>query len=326
MYMNPSYNGTFGNKNADEPAHAPVFGAGVNNTQPVQPVQPIQPAAPMTPQQPILSQQSAMPPQQPIMTSPISPATGDIVIGGSEKKSHKGLIIGVVIAVLVIGGLAAATFLMPKNSTSTAAKEAFNKYANYLLYGEDSTSPLEGEYNEDGIYKIDEINEGAETTEYLKKSGELLDEFILSIKNNTGLTEYMNKYKNHFELEKIIISIKPINEDALATEVLNNDLDTAKNWITSNYLELTKSNNEEIRQYAQAKISYYGAQANYLNDLKTNGCLENADSCAGGTNEELISEMIEQDENVSSIEINARLNVFGGCWTISEKLNGGSES
>ena len=73
-------------------------------------------------------------PQQPVpqMQGPISSGSGDIVLPTSEKKSKKGLIIGVVVGAIVVLCVSVALILNFGNFGSKQF-DSFNVFANYFL-------------------------------------------------------------------------------------------------------------------------------------------------------------------------------------------------
>lgn len=254
--------------------------------------------------------------------------TGDIVLG-PEKKSHKKLIFILVVAALVVGGLFAALFLASNSSNnvnvSNDAKTAFNKYANYLLYGEDSETTLEEEYDEDSIYKIDEMrNENAQVvTNYFKTANELLTNFesLVNGSANSDFIKVVNSYRADFELVRLTFNKEYITEEDLVNEVLNNNLEDAKTWITNKYASLAKSGYENVRKYAEAEIHYYQLYAEYLENLKAKGCFDDGVACDSSMDEVLSSQMTEYEEITLNIRNDAMRSILNNCWTI-EKLMG----
>ena len=265
--------------------------------------------------------------------APVGSGVGDIVLV-PEKKSHRGVVIALIIAVLIIGGLFVAVFLAKNNGgnsgVSEDAKLAFNKYANYLLYGEDSDKVLEGEYDESSIYKLDEIRseDAKAVTNYFKTANELLTNFesLMSGNTNNDLVTAINNYRADFELVRLTFNKEYINEEELASEVMNNDLDTVKTWIASKYNSLTKSSYNNIKQYAEAEINYYQLYAEYLGELKAMGCFNEVSACDTSMGEDLESKMMEYAKIALDIENDSTRNVLSGCWTISGVLNEGNKS
>ncbi len=265
-------------------------------------------------------------------SAPVSSGAGDDIIlsGAAQKRSNKKLIIGIVVGVVLLIGAVVGFLMMRRNNVSTAVNESFYRYANYIMYGEDLDSALEGEYDDSNIYMIDKVggtNSNITSAEFFRKSDELLSNFEESIRNKSEeLINYVNEYRGNFELIKSINNKKNITDDDLVLKVLNNNLDEVKKWVIEEYSDLMKMNYDVIRRYAQAEIGYYQSFAEYLESLKSKGCFEEeANQCEGDVDESLNQKMMEYNEEASGIERDARQNLLKGCWKIDEMINGGSE-
>ena len=280
-----------------------------------------QPVSSATPQQPIVSSQQ---------TTSVSSGTGDIVLAPG-KKSHKGIIIAIILAVLAIGGFFAVMFLTSKSNNvniSDNVKMAFNKYANYLLYGEDSDKALEGGYDEDEIYRLDEVrDENAQIiTNYFKTANELLTNFESLAKGtaNGDLITVVDNYRANFELVRLTFGKEYISEEGLVDEVLNNNLEDTKTWIANKYASLVKSNYENVKEYAEAEISYYQLYAEYLEKAKDAGCLNMEEGliCEDYSDDALESQIDDASDEAGGMVLNANYAVLRGCWGINKILNG----
>lgn len=209
-YMNPSYdNNSVGNSNSGGTNPGGVGGAIGGNqpvvglNQPVSPVvQPVVGAAPQ-PTPPVQPQdQFGQFGQQPMMSSemnsPINSGEGDIYLGGnsSEKKSKKGLIIGVVIIIIlaIVAGIVAILMNSGMFEKSEQQKEsdlatAYNSFANYVMYGEDSTERVN--FNEIGnkvpyFETLERDNNGEyieKAQKYYNKLEEAFNEYMVNNEN-----------------------------------------------------------------------------------------------------------------------------------------------
>lgn len=108
-------------------------------------------------------------------------AVGDIVLADenavAQKKKVKKIALIVVAALVVIGGGLAAFLLLNQANKPSAnkVKTAFNRYANYVLYGEEKDSDI-GEYSASTRYTImDKYIDYDEN--YNKRFKELFDKF-----------------------------------------------------------------------------------------------------------------------------------------------------
>lgn len=277
-------------------------------------------------------------PQQPVfgaggMQTPISSGVGDIMLA-PEKKSHKGVIIALILAVLIIGGLFVVMFLMPKSGGNINASEdiklAFNRYANYLLYGKESDAEIKGEYNADNIYYIDEMrNKDSEVVaKYFETANGLLSDFESLVGNtNNDLMTVVNDYRADFELVRLTFGKIYIDDQELVNEVMNNNLEATKVWINNKYSYLVNSNYDNVKQYAKAEVDYYEAYADYLEKLKSGGCLsiEEGITCEIDGGLELDQQVGNAYSVATGYTAKAQNKILSGCWTISAMLYGGSK-
>lgn len=334
--MNPSYNGTFGSGNAGGNARGSVFGAGGagagvapqsgQSVQPAQPVpgqsgqpvppamaqQPVQPAQPVQPMQPIQSAQPMMA-RQPMMTQqPISsPATDEVVFrGGGEKRSYKKLIIAIIliVAILALGGIAVVKFLMPADgggiSFGSNTKSSFNKYANYLLYGEDSINALEGNYDENSGAKIFDILEMSSDTrkEYSDKLSELWNNFLKGTDNFTlknGVTR-----DDYGERVAFIVTYFKNGEQAehdRSVALARKDEEEAAQIMDDYFTLYNGFDFEDARNYVANGQLLYGSDVDNEND------------------------MMEYSAKVSSAIRNTMQYLVENVWEINEYLNGGGK-
>lgn len=119
----------------------------------------------------------------------MSSGVGDVVLPVQKKKNRLPLIIAIVAVVLIAGVGILIWALALNRSAPTVAnlQTVYNRYANYLIYGEDSTKNLEGEYDRYGIYALhDALNN--EDRAYFNKLNELLNNYF----NMAGKMEISN--------------------------------------------------------------------------------------------------------------------------------------
>lgn len=286
------------------------------------------------------------------MQAPISSGTGDIVLS-QEKKSHKKVVIAIVVAVLVIGGLAALLFLRfgggGNAGVSVNTKQAFYRYANYLLYGEDSDAALEekneeteseGEDESDDyidIYTLDEVVADADATgeegeilagEYFAKAEQLWDTFYGSLGSgvNAELKEMVESYKEDFEFTKIFVEAPVLDNDVFAEKFVTMSRANLNKWIQSYYMGFLNSGYEKIKEYGQNGIQYYGLYADYLEQVKGVGCLSDSGEmvaqCEGLATVEMNDEMLGLMDEMMDYRNEAILATTDDCWTIAKMLNG----
>lgn len=265
---------------------------------------------------------------------PISSGAGDIILAPEKKSYKKPIIIVMIIIALIISGIVVAFSLMPSGgglNVSSDAKIAFNKYANYLLYGEDSDRPLEGEYDDSRIYEFDEMRseDVKNMASYLKKVNSLWNS-LGSLVGNYGdddLKKLVDNYSGNIELINFTFDSEIINEEELIKEVLNHNLEETKAWIVSKYDDMIKSNYDVVKRFGEAEINYYQLYAEYLEKLKSFGCLneEGILFCEDFSDEALESQIEDAYDAVNEITQGANYGVLKDCWEISKYINGGSQ-
>lgn len=129
------------------------------------------------------SQPDAQPTQSAFKNAPdyFNQAVGDIVLAdenaAAQKKKVKKIALIAVVALIVIGGGLTALLLLNQASKPSAnkVKTAFNRYANYALYGEEKDSDI-GEYSDFIAYTIRDKFSNVDEN-YNKHLKELFDKF-----------------------------------------------------------------------------------------------------------------------------------------------------
>lgn len=297
----------------------------------------------------------------PMMGAPISSGTGDIVLA-PEKKSRKGLIIGLIVGVLIVVGLVAGIFLTRGGGiggVNMSTEEAFNRYANYLLYGEESDAPLEGrlededvgqnenedvEQSEDedlednvGIYVLDEVVAEEDATgeegeilasEFFAKAEQLWKVFYDSLGEqvDADLEDILDAYREDFEFTKIFAETPELNEEVFVMNFATMSRAELNEWLKNHYIQFVDSNYEEIREYGQNGIEYYGLYADYLEQVKMAGCLndigEIAIACDGMDTVEMNSRLLELEDEMNAYRNTAIRATTEDCWKIAGILSG----
>lgn len=286
------------------------------------------------------------------MQAPISSGTGDIVLD-QEKKSRKKLIVAVVAIILAIGGLAAILFLRSGGGGNAGVnvntKQAFYRYANYLLYGEDSDAELQEKSEEVGseedeeveddmdMYALDEVVADADSTgeegeilasEYFAKAEQLWNTFYGSLGGgiNSELKETVENYKEDLEFTKLFVEAPVLDEDVFAEKFVTMNRANLNKWIESYYEDFLNSGYEKIKEYGQNGIQYYGLYADYLEQVKAMGCLdENGEMiipCENFETVEVSEEMMKVGSEMMNYQNEAILAVTDDCWVIVKMLNG----
>ena len=265
----------------------------------------------------------------PVNNYPVSTGTGDIILNtGTGKKSNKGVIIAIIAAFLIIGGIAAAMFLLPHGGASVNTKTAFNKYANYFLYGESSDKDLGGEYDDGVIYKYDEMRSASkdEYEGYFNTASGLLDTLELATSNSDAtIVAAVNDYRGKFELAKLTFNKEPVDEESVYSQLTSSNLETTKNWIRTQYKTFSESQYENVKQYATIGINYYILYAEVLSRLEAAGCQKD-DNCDIDSEDESFQNLEELSEQFEERKWSIDNDVIEGCWTLNDTLNGVTDS
>ncbi|MDO4742221.1 MAG: hypothetical protein Q4A79_02495, partial [Candidatus Saccharibacteria bacterium] len=104
-------------------------------------------------------------------------------VPSGRSRGKRGLLIILIIALAM--GVGVLIFVVLRmnfgGKTIASAEESFNRFANYVISGEESTMPIEGEFDlgESYYFMSEQINKEAQATIY-KKTGELLEGAVSS--------------------------------------------------------------------------------------------------------------------------------------------------
>ena len=267
-----------------------------------------------------------------------SSAGGDIILAGGEntKKSRKGLFIGLAaVAVLLIIGLFA---LLTMNGgggvdVSTSAKESFNAYANYLLYGEESTAKIEDTYSYDEVYALGEFGDANNSAikAFYVKALELWNGFeaVAGDVSDENLAQIMRRNSENLNFAKEVFSYPDIDEQELLAQISNSDIDMVKTWINTQYASLMNSDDQKIKRYGENASNYYNLYAEYLDKLKSAGCLasdaetETCESTVLGDDEDVITRINTAYSAMIELRESVRNELTDDCWNMASLLETG---
>ena len=143
---------------------------------------------------------------------PISSGTGDIVLNSSSsKKPKKGLIVLIVVLVLAIIGLVVAYFVLKPNGKSAINPSSygteFNKFANYVLSGEENGEKISSGLNLSYDYYLVGVldsNEGWDIKNaVLNKTKSLYDAFLLKYNENRKQDNDIENARDNIENDEM---------------------------------------------------------------------------------------------------------------------------
>lgn len=287
-------------------------------------------------------------PQQPVFGAgevqmPIDPSKNDIMIA-QGKKSRKGIIIVILLVLVFIGGFFAVLFSVSQNSGKNVGentKLAFNRYANYLLYGEDSDMDLNKEridntedYVANNLITNDDTGDnenGVLARDYFSKAEQLWDAFYdgLGDKELANFGGMLDEYKEDFEFTRIFVTNGALDNEQFVAKFMTMDNADIVKWIRKHFAAFVNSNYESIQKYGENGIRYYSLYAEYLEQVKTVGCLSDNGGfvmpCDGLNTLAVSDEMIEIGNQMKVFQDKAIMATFDDCWKIEKILDGENE-
>ena len=255
----------------------------------------------------------------------------------NERKSSKKWAI-VLLAVLAVAAIGLGIWWLISRGnlggSSLSLPASFNKYANYLLYGKDSTEKI-GRY--DGanfLYYFDGKNidfvsddsELAELKDYYKKLTDDLSVFEekasksnLEASVESDVEEYVENAEDYFTLRQTFFP----DELSIRMYYLDNAYDGTVEMIKQQYGGFVDSDHfvlSNMGDYLE-ELSLY-----YLNEYvayKDNGCTNELDvdyNCQREVSFEYDKSKNELEKAVQVVMENLRIEVLKGCWIIYDKI------
>lgn len=267
---------------------------------------------------------------------------GDIKIRG-EKKSKKWLwiLLAVMAGVAVVAAVvwAVMAFLVPEELT---LKESFNAYANYFLYGTESTDDIEGRYEYGSTYYLATFDLSEEQVgEHFKKSEEKYQEFLGKfnkvIEKQPDLVSNETKkvigdYYERLEKYSYLFMRPVLGGSALIPAFIQNDFSsTAIMESVRDYYNLyINSPVESIRTLGEELVNKTQSFMRILSVYRRNNCLTKssiAEVCLINTEDtslvranQVLSDFNDfvQESNIASNKLSVFL--FRNVWIIGREL------
>ena len=201
------------------------------------------------------------------------------------------------------------------------ASIAFNKYANYLLYGKNNDSGSLGEYSRWSAYKFDtEINNNNE--EYWKTADDLLIRAVELSPDDVALQNYQHNFQFYLTYRS---TEQPSDEDIL-NFYRDHGADATKIYVEDFYTNKMNPLSYTASEYTNAKITQYSNLVDYIDAYAKAKCLNSSGITAPcpGINSETIMAYIEamntaSDYAVQTIEELARM-IVSDCWMLERRL------
>jgi hypothetical protein len=240
------------------------------------------------------------------------------------------VIIALIIAVLAIVGLFVVMFgfRIGGTSVSKSAKTAFNKYANYYLYGEESDKAL-GEYDETASYKLYELEDANEKEKksFFENASSLLGTFENSLDNGakSSIENDLNNYKQDFELTKLIYVSPGLDNHEFIEKYMNGDKDELNEWIEKRFKVYKDSEYEKVRKYGENGVKYYDLYKQYMDESRASGCLDDESKCDDFSDVTLETKMQDMWIIMAGFQSDALENTISGCFTMSKTIDGSND-
>ncbi len=231
--------------------------------------------------------------------------SGDVVLAPEKKSYKKWIIIGAVSLVIILALV--AVFMIPKGGIKMngGAKEAFNRYANHLLYGEDSDSEI-GQYSEEERYAFNNLGDMNydERNAFFARAENLLNDFEekLGTDVDTNFKDVFSKYKDDFVLTKMFY--------------LSSNLESS---------DFISSSHKNVKEYGEYLAEYDELYERYLAAMRSSGCAEAEDiydECDTYLNEGLLEEIEDVGAEMIALRSSAITNTLQGCFELSNMIYG----
>lgn len=271
---------------------------------PISPTPPPNPTPTPTPSQPSVSYE-----QQFVQSLRENPATakssdtGDIILNNSAKKSKTGLIIAIVVALIVVVALVAVaalsmTSINPiSNLTTSPVEKSFNTYANYVLYGTDSSDIFNDEDNTLPYVYVQKLYNGSTDQSYLDDIYQKYQTFYSQVPASGSLHDAATAYQQLLDFLKINPSSEDFSNDTL-TAIYLEDGETAAKRAARTALAKIPKDNQYSTEFLEYKTAAFDNLFLYLAELEDLGCIEEG---------EIISEcslqIIDSDDETTPFRI-----------------------
>jgi hypothetical protein len=236
-------------------------------------------------------------PQQPSMRPLVQPSaqsiphdTGDIILSPAQpQKNKKRFILPIfLLAIALVVAIIAIFFAFGSHSGQTNSSPtlagSFNRYANLVVYGTDSTEPIQGEYQDNISYTIDNFatqNTSSEKTEYFQKVLQLWDIYYGNFEKSDYFDEF-NSSINHFTFllnDSIVFatkidSLSTFDKNKIFEMFISEGESNTRNTISEYYSSSLSQDNSLLTQYAELLIARDNAMVDQIAVYNNAGCIK----------------------------------------------------
>lgn len=275
-----------------------------------------------------------------------STASGDIRLPGTKKKSKLPLILACLAVVAAIAGITYFIVTQPRSETqdpgtqntavTAEAKQAFDKYATYLLYGEEKDT-LDGEFDPNKQYTIDQqLDTESFNLEYWDKSTNLLSEVNKKLATvdssmKSQLLGALANYQTYFNFLKGYRRAGELNEEQLFSAYVNGGTEAAQVFISTHYSAFSELDSDLAKAYIEQKTQQYSDMVEVYAIYNNAGCIQNGvldrTSCGGNVSADVSQAFNNLSQSINNhmsaadnILKNATRYAKSYCWDFSDWL------
>ena len=210
--------------------------------------------------------------QFPAQSTSIISGTGDITLNNTPpKKSKKGLIIAIIVAMIIIG--VSALFLVIGTINKGTQEDLFGNFISYLENGNNSNVDM-ADFNADDIYAIDTYyysDNKEERRLYFEQLDQLWTKFTESYKSEDSLVKEID---NSLSIVKLYVDkgIVPIEE--ILKQYIENGESGVRSYF-SNYYTLSNDVSDMEMQFLSYQDDYIKDALSFIQLYYINGCIIN---------------------------------------------------
>lgn len=271
---------------------------------------------------------------------PASTGTGDIVLA-PEKKSKKWWIVGGVVGVLLLGIVIMIMFIWPNNKVGGRdgdMKSSFNRFANYVLYGEETVDEIDSALDTSYEYYFNNNSNNDETYERING---LYDVFLNNYNNQgkQGLDDNTNAWVNsEKEMLNFMTALYP-KKRITVLSLLDSYMEgghVKADEFASNYYVFNNNTSFYVERFSEDYNAWVDAALAFLDYYYNNGCLRNwgadYDCMIAKNSEAVIGEMDKRKDalkNASTVldyHYSFSDDFVLGVYVLNAYINGGDVS
>lgn len=216
----------------------------------------------------------------PVVSGPVtnsSITSGPVVLDSNGgRKSRKWVVILIILLLFVV--VAGGVFAVWKSGAGNdnILDNSFNRFANYVLFGEDSAKELAGEYEGTKTYEIDRVfvlYDGEAKNNFMTFANKLWRNFYESLSSSMRRNDEIVELKDDFVFLNIYITDNTNLGDAFV-KYLDGGVDEAKKVMNEITLKYYNSGSEKAIIYAEMLSSAIDVFASMPSEELANGTSE----------------------------------------------------